>query len=442
MDETTRVEMGVVDDVGRLTAEVNALKARLETLEAGARPNGNGNGHAAPQTRRDLLKLAGAAAAGAAGSIVLGAVPAAATNTNPIVLGNQTANDAATTTDIFPTLNTSPAPLFQATGQGVLSTTTVPPTASSNPNAPLTQSIPLIGAIGPGGSLPLVGSANDYPGYAPIQGVGGTATITTSTGQKPVSEGVNGYGFGPTGIGVTGESNTGYGLVGGSGGIDVAALGTGRILQLALPDVMLAAPPAGPPSYVPNDFEWVRDANGLIYASLPGGAWVPIQFGGLGKTVFTAVTTKLLALRNSDGSTFVDMMPDSAYGLSGGPDLVLSITPAFDCYALITGSASLYTDTAGYNQSIGITVSGSTTPQNIVGWAESGGGNVSSPNAAHVEAIVQLARGVAYDIRLKWKTNKSAPGVTIRAGAGPFPVSAGLANVSPSRITAALLVNP
>lgn len=446
MDETTNVETAVIDDVGRLTAEVEALKARLESLEAGARPNGNGNGHghSAPQTRRDLLKLAGAAAAGAAGSIVLGAVPAAATNTLPIVLGNQTSNDAATTTDIFPTNNVFPAPLFQATGQGVPTTTTVPPTASSNPNAPLTQSIPLIGAIGPGGSLPLIGTTNDYPGFAPIQGVGGTATITTSTGQKPVSEGINGYGAGATGIGVSGESNVGYGLVGGSGGIDIAALGGGRILQLALLDTMLTAPPAGPPNYVPNDFELVRDANGLMYASLPGGAWVPLQFGGLGKTVFTAVTTKLLALKSSDGSTFMDMMPDNSpgIGLTGGPDLVLSVTPAFDCYALIRGSASLYTDTAGFNQSIGIFVSGSTKPQGIVGWAESGGGNVSSPNAAYVEAIVQLARGVAYDIRLKWKANKNAPGVTIRAGAGPFPLSAGLTNVSPSRITADLLVNP
>src|SRR5205807_1070273 len=161
-------------------AEVEALRNRLETLEAGARPNGNGSvHHSAPQTRRDLLKLAGAAAAGAAGSIVLGAVPAAATNTQPVILGNQTTNDAATTTDIFPTSATTPAPLFQATGQGVSTTTTVPPTTSSNPNAPTTQSIPLIGAIGPGGSLPAIGTQQipDYPGFAPIQGVGGKATI-------------------------------------------------------------------------------------------------------------------------------------------------------------------------------------------------------------------------------------------------------------------------
>src|SRR5438034_2956016 len=135
MDVITTADPRTGDDVARLTAEVESLRARLETLEAGGHPNGNGNGsghHPAAQTRRDLLKLAGAAAAGAAGTIVLGAVPAAAVNTQPIVLGNETTNDAATTTDIFPTANTTPAPLFQATGQGVTTPTTVPPTVSSN----------------------------------------------------------------------------------------------------------------------------------------------------------------------------------------------------------------------------------------------------------------------------------------------------------------------
>ena len=257
---------------------------------------------------------------------------------------------------------------------------------------------------------------------------------------------MNGFGFGNTGIGVTGESDIGYGLVGGSGGIDIAALGNGRVLQLALPDAMLTSTPKGPPNYTPNDFEQTRDGNGLVYVSLPGGAWVPLQFGGLNKALFTAVTTKLLALKSSNGSTFVDMMPDGSpgIGLTGGPDLVLSITPTFDCYALLRGTASLYTDTAGYNQSIGIycNPNPSSAPQGIVGWAESGGGNISSPNAAYVEAVVQLTRGTSYDIRLKWKANKNAPNVTIRSGAGPFPISAGLTNVSPTRLTAALLVNP
>jgi hypothetical protein len=266
------------DKVERLTAQVAELTARLEALEGSPRAseNGNGNGHdKLPQSRRDLLKLAGAAAAGAAGSIVLGAIPAAATQSQPLVMG-ATNNDASTTTQIFPTPSSpAPAPLFEATGQGITVPTTVLPTPSAN--SPTSQTIPLIGAIGPGGGLPTIAGVTDYPGYAPIQGVGGLTY--SATGAKPNSEGVNGYGSGSIGIGVTGESDAGYGIVGGSGGIDIAALGNGRVLQLSLPGGpppslnWLANSPAGPPTYTPNDFEQVRDGNGVLWLSGAGGTW-------------------------------------------------------------------------------------------------------------------------------------------------------------------------
>jgi len=263
------------DRVAHLTAQVEALTARLEALETAPHSSENGNGHErAPQSRRDLLKLAGAAAAGAAGSILLGTVPAAATSGAPVLLGNATTNDSAATTDLFPTTNTAPAPLLQATGQGVLPTTVVPATVSAS--GPASQSIPLIGAIAPGGTLPLVGNPaiNDYPGFAPIQGVGGNTTITFLNGStKTFSEGVNGWGAGNTGIGVTGESDVGYGIAGGSGGIDMAAIGNGRVLQLSLPSAMLTSPPAGPPKYLPNQFEQVRDGNGILWLSKPNGGW-------------------------------------------------------------------------------------------------------------------------------------------------------------------------
>jgi hypothetical protein len=454
MGQTTKPGLARGDEVARLTAEVEALRARLEKLEAGGRPvDGNGKvNHSAPQSRRDILKLAGAAAAGAAGSIVLGAVPAAAANTQPVILGNQTTNDAATTTDIFPTTGATPAPLFQATGQGVTTTTTVPPTVSTNISAPTSQSIPLIGAIGPGGSLPLIGTQQipDYPGFAPIQGVGGKATITTTQGPRAVSEGLNGIGFGDTGIGVTGESDTGWGVAGSSGGIDLVAIGHGRISQVSLSNNFLTAPPIGPPNYIPNDFEQVRDGNGVLYISVNGTGfppttnWLPVQVAGLNQALFTASTTKLLGLKNSDGITFVDMMPDNSpgIGLTGGPDLVLNIKPMFDCYAMIRGSASLYTDTGGMSQDIGIYVSGSSPPQSIVAWAESGGTVANTPNAVYVDAIVPMTRGTTYNVRLMWKANHAAGSAIIRSGAGPFPLSAGLTSVSPTRLTALLVVNP
>src|SRR5438067_3840238 len=262
------------DRIAQLTAQVEALTARLAALEATPEPSENGNGHKAPQSRRDLLKLAGAAAAGAAGSILLRSVPAAATSGLPLVLGNSTTNDSATTTDIFPTTAppSAPSPLFQATGQGVLSTTTVPATASTTP--PLSQSVPLIGAIGAGGALPNVAGSPDYPGFAPIQGVGGVTTIDVGPpeGTKQYSEGVNGYGSGATSFDVTGESDDGYGVAGGSGGIDIAALGHGRLLQAALLDSNDQTLP-GPPAYTANDFEQVRDVNGMLWLSRLGGAW-------------------------------------------------------------------------------------------------------------------------------------------------------------------------
>jgi len=287
--------------VAELTARVEALTARLEAIEAG-QPHANGNhpvGRA--QSRRDVLKLAGAAAAGAAGSLLLNAAPAAATNAQPVLLGNSTTNDAASTTDVFPTSLSAPAPLFQATGQGVSPTTTVAPTASTT--APLAQSIPLIGAIGPGGTLPSFGGAPVYPGYAPIQGVGGSATV----GGAAVSEGLNGWGSGDGSIGVTGESDTGYGVSGSSGGIDIAAMGAGRLLQLGLPQnssFLTNGGPAGPPDYPPNDFEQVRDGLGVLWLSGPGGAWRRLNSTRVdsadGTTAFAPA--RLIDTRNSTGT--------------------------------------------------------------------------------------------------------------------------------------------
>lgn len=425
MGRSRKANRRAPDEVARLSEEVRALRARLETLESSPRPGANGNGHGnASQSRRDVLKLAGAAAAGAAGSILLGTVPAAAANGAPLLLGNSTTNDAAATTEIFPTTATTPAPLFQATGQGVATSTTVPATTSASP--PTSQTIPLIGAIGPGGTLPTIAGVTDYPGFAPIQGVGGVATVSGLV----VSEGVNGWGAGRTGIGVTGESDTGYGVVGGSGGIDIAALGNGRILQLPLLNSLLTAPPAGPPNYTPNDFELARDANGALYLSVTGGGWLPVQVGGLNLGFFTAVSTSQYKLMGSDGSTWVDM--DAA-------KLSFSIVPLFNCNAVFTANADLWTAVAGYNQDIGVFVSGGAFGSGqIVGWKESGGrSGTFSPNAAFLETVARLVRGTTYTVKLQWKSNVASPSsVGIYAGAGLGPV------FSPTRLSAQLIVNP
>ena len=247
---------GLTEQVARLTAQVEELRSELQAL----RGSPGSNGHdAEPKSRRDLLRMAGVAAVGAAGALVVRGVPAQAIAGQPVLMG--AINDSNATTNLTATAGSAPAPLVQAVGQGV-TPGTVPATNG-------TQSIPLIGAIGAGGNLPGIGNppVADYPGFAPIQGVGGIATIPTSGGAQQVSEGLNGYGFGSTGIGVTGESDVGYGVIGGSGGIDIAALGNGRILQATPPDSMLASPPAGPPSFRPNDFEQLRDGVGVLWLS-------------------------------------------------------------------------------------------------------------------------------------------------------------------------------
>src|SRR5712691_3149157 len=201
---TSRPRARLQGEVTRLTALVEEMKGRLERLEGGTpglppRPSpasgGERNGSEDAHSRRDLLKLAGAAAVGAAGAIVLRGVPAAAATTSPML--NGMTNDTGVTTNVVPTGGFSPSPVLQALGQGV----TPPTVPATSPN----QSIPLIGAIGPGGSLPPIGSEPaDYPGFAPIQGVGGVTVITVNGVQQTVSEGINGFGKGRTGIGITG----------------------------------------------------------------------------------------------------------------------------------------------------------------------------------------------------------------------------------------------
>ena len=115
-----------------------------------------------------------------------------------------------------------------------------------------------------------------------------------------------------------------------------------------------------------------------------------------------------------------------------GTNLKLTITPNFDCVAILTANSDLWTAVAGLNQDIGISVNGA-----IVGWKESGGfAGTFSPNAAFLQTVVQMTLGTLYTIKIQWKTNKPAPSnASIYAGAGG-PV------YSPTRLTAYLVVNP
>ena len=145
--------------------------------------------------------------------------------------------------------------------------------------------------------------------------------------------------------------------------------------------------------------------------------------------VISGAATRQYYLANSDGSSWNDM---------DGSNLALTVKPATDSIAVITGNADLWTATPGYNQDLGIAVSEADPavyPAGIVTWKESGGAAGYSPNAAAVHALYPMKAGATYLVKLVWKANRPASGATIYAGAG------GGTPYSPTRLSLRLLAN-
>jgi hypothetical protein len=104
--DSTRLD----EQVARLEALVADQAGRLQALE-GHRPDGDGGPpqRAKTQSRRELLKLAGAAvvgAAGVAGAGVLNAIPAAAADGASLVLGSAASNHETTLTTLYTDVST------------------------------------------------------------------------------------------------------------------------------------------------------------------------------------------------------------------------------------------------------------------------------------------------------------------------------------------------
>lgn len=194
----------------------------------------------------------------------------------------------------------------------------------------------------------------------------------------------------------------------------------------------------GPP-IVAGGFVWSVDWNGTtlyalspsngaqrLAATLPnapmhfatpaagdGQVFVPDwrQIVAFGSGCGTASTNQY-TLTDSDGGTWVDM---------DATNLVQTLRPTSSGWALLEANADLWTATAGYNQDIGIFVSDNAGADTLAGWKESGGsGGTFSPNAAFLQVAYPVTGGHVYVVKLKWKTNKPATGVTIYSGAGPF----------------------
>ena len=333
----------------RLDAQEREIQRLKELVE------GDGTAHDKPtRSRRDLLKLAGAAVIGVAGGAALRVMPAAAANGNPITIG---------TTNI----GTSPT---------ILSTS------------------------------------------------GGTSFMS----------------FSDNGSGLTGVSDNDIGVQG-AGGAGIGSVGgqfNGTRAHLWLVPVTTAGPPNANLHFV-GDLR--MDKEGIIWACITQGTpgvFAPLQTGGANITHFVKVSNAQHNLPNSDGATWVDM---------DVTNLLQTITPAFNAQAVISVSADLWTANAGFNQDIGIFISGGAYGSGkIVAWKESGGSaGTFSPNAAFVETTQPLVAGIAYTISVRWKAHKPAAGATIFAGAGPLPVGSAGGGVagqfSPTRLATHLVVD-
>jgi hypothetical protein len=335
------------------------------------------------RSRRDLLKLAGAAAAGAAGVVALKTVPASAATGGNMVLGQ--ANNAGAITSLTETAATSPNPVFQ------------------------------------------VGSANAVPAlYSYNTNASGTAfSANASSGATAIYAGsLNG------GLGIVTISDTGTAIRASGGGISVEALGNGRISQATNPQTPTGG---GAPTYTPAGWETVRDGNGVMWFNGPGtyaNRWAPVQPGGINNAIFTAVSNKQYSLNSSDGATWQEIDPAI---------FTLTINPTFAARALFFANIDLWTATPGYNQDVGIFVQVNTGADQLHSWKESGGfAGAYSPNAAFVHAVYgDMFVGTTYKIRLKWKTNKdsTAANATIYAAAGSGPAP----NYSPTRLSVQLI---
>ena len=261
-------------EVARLNAVVGDLRGRLDRLEG----DPGGDGQQPPRSRRDLLKLAGVAALGAAGGVVLRAAPAAAATAGNMVLGQ--ANDANATTSLTPTggvsTSTTPTPMLSVTG---------PKSVAAPVPKPSTKT-------------------TGFLFFAPIQGYGGQVVqLDADNTSSTFAEGVDGYAGTNLGTGVAGGSDAGIGVGGASiTGIDIFAYGNGSFAQVPVADGN------GPsPGYQvgTNDLELVREADGSVWASramfvLNQGA-VPV---GTGPDSWKRMNTVRVDSETGDGTAF------------------------------------------------------------------------------------------------------------------------------------------
>jgi len=295
--------------VARLTAmlemqrqELDEQRQRLQSLEAfapaapnlpspangGGKNNGRGgknNGH----SRRELLRLAGAAMAGAAGTVALQAVPASAITTGNMILGQ--ANDANSTTGLHPTAGSSPNPLFQVDATTATAGDAITAAAGSG-----ASSNAIVGTAGTGAtSTGVVGTAGNgasSTGVVGTAGIGATSIgVVGNAGTGLTSNGVQGNaGAGNQSIGVAG--------VGGAGGISAGVLGQSGPANSSAGVVGVTSTGYGVYGQATSGIDVIAGGNGRL-------AQLPFTAGGSGAPSLTPGAGQLEMLREDDGSVWV-----------------------------------------------------------------------------------------------------------------------------------------
>jgi len=201
------------------------------------------------QSRRDVFKFAGGAAAGMTALTLLKSQPASAADGSSIIIGQSNTGEAQTTLQ------------FDGLAGTLSNSSTVPP--SPLPLLDLDASTSSTSATGGGGSG---GNALEA-----IGDVGNTGIVGLASG------GVGVLGLTSDLGGVVGEAVSATFGAAPDYGIDLVAIGNGNLGQFALPSAGLTN---GKPNFIselaPTGFELVRDDAGGLWSSDSSGAFHPV----------------------------------------------------------------------------------------------------------------------------------------------------------------------
>jgi hypothetical protein len=157
----------------------------------------------------------------------------------------------------------------------------------------------------------------------------------------------------------------------------------------------------------------------------PGAIWAgagPIS-GRYSPTSLTVVLVAPTPAVSSSTGQYSQAGSDGAtWRTVDNVNLQLGLSPTGDANYMISAGADLWTSVAGYNQDIGIAVSGGAYGAGtVVAWKESGGSaGTFSPNAAFVTTTLHLQGGNTYAMWVVWKANQIARSGAIWSGAGPI----------------------